>query len=81
MRQTLLSVTMAALVSLSSASAIDSFAQSAQSPVRQIVDGIVIPWIAKNNLPGAAVAISLAGKETFYFYGHRDDAGNPFRPR
>jgi len=79
MRQTLLWATMA-LVSLLWGTVNDSCAQTAESQVREIVDGIVNPWVAKNNLPGVAVAISLGGKESFYFYGHRDDAGNPFRP-
>jgi CubicO group peptidase (beta-lactamase class C family) len=79
MRQALLPATMA-LVSLSSAIAINALAQTAQSPVRQVVDSVVNPWIAKNNLPGVAVAVSLGGKQAFYFYGQRDDAGNPFRP-
>jgi CubicO group peptidase (beta-lactamase class C family) len=78
MRQALLSATMA-LVGLSSAIAFDAFAQTTQGPVGQVVDSVVNPWIEKNNLPGVAVGISLAGKESFYFYGHRDDAGNPFR--
>ena len=69
-----------ALASLLLAIAVDSSGQTAQNQVRQIVDGIVNSWVAKNNLPGVTVAISLGGKETFYFYGHRDDAGNPFRP-
>jgi CubicO group peptidase (beta-lactamase class C family) len=79
MRQALLSATMA-LVSLSSAITINAFAQTAQSPVRQVVDSVVNPWIAKDSLPGVAVAVSMSGKEAFYFYGQRDDAGNPFRP-
>jgi len=79
MRQALLSAT-TALVSLSSAIVINAFAQTAQSPVRQVVDSVVNPWIAKDKLPGVAVAVSLGGKEAFYFYGQRDDAGNPFRP-
>jgi CubicO group peptidase (beta-lactamase class C family) len=79
MRQALLPATMA-LVSLSPPIAINAFAQAAQSPVRQVVDSVVNSWIAKDNLPGVAVAVSLGGKEAFYFYGQRDDSGNPFRP-
>jgi CubicO group peptidase (beta-lactamase class C family) len=79
MRQALLPATMA-LVSLSPAIAVNALAQTAQSPLRQVVDSVVNPWIAKNNLPGVAVAVSLGGKQAFYFYGQRDDAGNPFRP-
>jgi hypothetical protein len=53
MRQALLPATMV-LVSLSSAIAIKALAQTAQSPVRQVVDSVVNPWIAKDKLPGVA---------------------------
>jgi len=49
-------------------------------PVAEIVDSIVQPWIAQENLPGVEVGISLLGKRSFYCYGTRDDSGNPFRP-
>jgi CubicO group peptidase (beta-lactamase class C family) len=69
-----------ALAVLLSTTLVKSRAQTVTAePFRRAVDAVINPWIAKDNLPGVAVGISLRGNETFYFYGHRDDAGNAFR--
>jgi CubicO group peptidase (beta-lactamase class C family) len=80
MRKTIVQLGVVSAVFVS-AMLVESHAQTAAGePVRRVVDAVVNPWVARDNLPGVAVGVSLHGNETFYFYGRRDDAGNAFRP-
>jgi len=58
--------------------------QSAVGPneaaIKKIVDGIMEPFIAQSQVPGAIVGVSLHGHRYFFTYGKATDAGAPFTP-
>ena len=60
------------------------FAQSAPAPdeaaIKQIVDGIMLPYIQQDNPQGAIVGVSLHGHRYFFPYGKARDDGMPFAP-
>ncbi len=50
------------------------------SAVKRIVDGIMQPYLAQTQVPGAIVGVSLHGHRYFFPYGKATDAGAPFTP-
>ncbi len=53
---------------------------SEEAAVRQVVDGIMQPYLAEKQLPGAIVGVSLHGHRYFFNYGKATDGGEPFTP-
>jgi len=51
-----------------------------EAEVRRIVDGIMQPYIAQNNVRGAIVGVSLHGHRYYFPYGQATDSGAPFTP-
>ena len=51
-----------------------------EAEVRRIVDGIMQPYIAQNNVRGAIVGVSLHGHRYYFPYGQATDSGSPFTP-
>lgn len=51
-----------------------------EGAVRRIVDGIMQPYIAQNNVRGAIVGVSLHGHRYYFPYGQATDSGAPFTP-
>lgn len=51
-----------------------------EATVRRIVDGIMQPYIAQNNVRGAIVGVSLHGHRYYFPYGQATDSGAPFTP-
>lgn len=50
------------------------------SPVKQVVDNYMQPFLAQHNAPGAIVGISIHGRREFFRYGAATDDGSPFAP-
>jgi len=78
-RRVVLSVLVSALVAVTQPT---QPAQAApdEDTVKQIVDGYMKPFLAKRNIPGAIVGVSIKGHEYFFPYGKATDSGDPFRP-
>ena len=51
-----------------------------EARIKQIVDGIIRPYLAENQAPGAIVGVSLHGHRYFFPYGKATDDGTPFTP-
>ena len=51
-----------------------------EAAVKRIVDGIMQPYIAQNNVRGAIVGVSLHGHRYYFPYGQATDSGAPFTP-
>ena len=51
-----------------------------EAAVKRIVDGIMQPYLAQTQVPGAIVGVSLHGHRYFFPYGKATDAGAPFTP-
>lgn len=51
-----------------------------EARIRQIVDGVMQPYLAQGQYPGAIVGISLHGHRFFFNYGKATDSGEPFSP-
>jgi CubicO group peptidase (beta-lactamase class C family) len=51
-----------------------------ETVVKHIVDGIMQPYMAQAQVPGAIVGISLHGHRYFFNYGKATDSGEPFTP-
>ena len=51
-----------------------------EARIRQVVDGIMQPYLARKALPGAIVGVSSHGRDYFFPYGKATDAGEPFTP-
>ncbi len=49
-----------------------------EATIRQIVDGILQPFLSEHHIPGAIVGVSIHGKSYFFAYGKATDAGAPF---
>ncbi len=49
-----------------------------ETAIRQIVDGIIQPFLSEHHIPGAVVGVSIHGKSYFFAYGKATDAGDPF---
>ena len=49
-------------------------ASGEQAVVKQVVDGIMQPFLAENQAPGAIVGVSLHGHRYFFNYGKATDA-------
>lgn len=48
--------------------------------LRQIIDGVMKPFLAQHQAPGAIVAVSLKGRRHFFPYGNATNDGAPFTP-
>ena len=48
--------------------------------LRQMIDGVVKPFLARHQAPGAIVAVSLKGATPFFAYGNATDDVAPFTP-
>ncbi|MGC2112080.1 MAG: serine hydrolase [Candidatus Korobacteraceae bacterium] len=62
------------------ASSIGPNAGGEEAQVKKIVDGIMQPYLAQNQAPGAIVGVSLHGHRYYFPYGKATDAGAPFTP-
>ena len=51
-----------------------------EAAIKKIVDGIMQPYIAQNQLPGAIVGLSIHGHRYYFPYGKATDSGTPFGP-
>lgn len=51
-----------------------------EAVVKKIVDGIMQPYLAQTQVPGAIVGVSLHGHRYFFPYGKATDDGTPFTP-
>jgi len=49
-----------------------------EAGVKDVVDGVMRPYLRRNSLPGAIVGASLHGRRHFFSYGQANDAGVPF---
>ena len=49
-----------------------------EASIKQVVDGIIQPYLTQNQIPGAIVGVSIHGKSYFFAYGKATDAGDPF---
>ena len=49
-----------------------------EARIKQIVDGIMQPYLAQTGAPGAIVGVSLHGHRYYFPYGKATDAGAPF---
>ncbi len=55
-------------------------ASSDEASIKQVVDGIIQPFLTQYHIPGAIVGVSIHGKSYFFAYGKATDAGDPFTP-
>lgn len=53
---------------------------SGDAPLQQKIDGLIKPFLAQHQNPGAIVAVSLKGQRHFFTYGNATDGGAPFTP-
>ncbi len=51
-----------------------------EAAVRQAVSTVMRRYMAKSNVPGAIVGVSVHGRRYFYHYGKATDDGAPFTP-
>lgn len=51
-----------------------------KTKIKQVVDGIIQPYMAQHQISGVIVGISIHGREYFFPYGKATDAGAPFTP-
>lgn len=50
------------------------------SDIKQIVDGLMNPYLSERGAPGAIVAVSIHGRRYYFPYGSATDDGAPFTP-
>jgi len=68
----------ASLVSLPTMSAQPPAADNEEMAIRQAVNTYIRPFLAKNQIPGAIVGVSIHGRRYFFHYGRATDNGTPF---
>ena len=49
-----------------------------ETSIKQVVDGIIQPFLSEHHIPGAIVGVSIHGKSYFFAYGKATDSGDPF---
>jgi len=49
-----------------------------ETVIKHIVDGIIQPYMAQGQFPGAIVGVSIHGHRYFFNYGKATDSGEPF---
>ena len=67
-------------VSLPAVSQQAPVAAGEEARIKQIVDGIIQPFLSQHHIPGAIVGVSSHGHDYFFPYGQATDAGDPFTP-
>lgn len=71
-------IVLCCLVSMMAVAQQKSDGSDQEASIRQIVDGILKPFLSEHHIPGAIVGVSIRGKSYFFAYGKATDAGDPF---
>ena len=73
-------VFLTSLIAVAQQPGMGSSASGEDARIKQVVDGIMQPYMTQHQIPGAIVGVSSHGHDYFFPYGKATDSGDAFTP-